>query len=64
MEKPFEIVEPSKLDEWLNRHPSGYLVAKSTRYPDNTASVAYSQLVKNEYLVVLKGSDAAEVSVR
>jgi 4-amino-4-deoxy-L-arabinose transferase-like glycosyltransferase len=53
MEKPFTIVEPSKLNEWLHEHPSGYLVTRTMRYPDGTRSVAYSQLVKNGYLVVL-----------
>lgn len=64
LEKPFVIVEQSKLNDWLSEHPAGYLVARSTRYPDSTRSVAYSQPIRNGYLVVLGGSHAAEASLR
>lgn len=63
LEKPFVIVEPSKVNEWLREHPAGYLVTKTMRYPDSTRSVAYSQLAMNGYLVVLGGSHAAEASL-
>jgi hypothetical protein len=64
LEKPFVIVELSKLDDWLSERPAGYLVARSTRYPDNTRSVAYSQPMRNGYLLVLDGSQTAEATLR
>jgi hypothetical protein len=64
LEKPLTIVEPSKLHEWLQVHPAGFLIAKAPRYPDVTGSVAYSQLVKNGYLVVLNEGQPAKVSQR
>lgn len=64
LEKPLAIVEPSKLHEWLQAHPAGFLIAKAPRYPDATGNVAYSQLVKNGYLVVLSDGQPTKVSVR
>ncbi|CAH2406109.1 hypothetical protein MES5069_510041 [Mesorhizobium escarrei] len=64
LEKPLAIVEPPKLKEWLQNHPSGYSMTKAIRYPDNTRSVAPNQLVKNGYLVVLSGNHPAKVSMR
>jgi 4-amino-4-deoxy-L-arabinose transferase-like glycosyltransferase len=64
LEKPLSIVEPSKLHQWLQGHPAGFLIAKAPRYPDETGSVAYSQLVKNGYLVVLNEGRAPKVRLR
>jgi 4-amino-4-deoxy-L-arabinose transferase-like glycosyltransferase len=64
MEKPFATIEPSKINEWLHEHPSGYLVTKAMRYPDETRSVAYSQVVKNGYLVVLSEGQPTKISAR
>lgn len=64
LEKPLAIVQSSRLRDWLQEHPSGFLIAKAPHYPDATGSVAYSQLVKNGYLVVLNEGPPAKVSVR
>ena len=64
MNKPFEIVNPSEVKQWLRSHPSGYLVARAAHYPDDTRSVAFSQLVTSGYLIVLGDSYSADVSMR
>jgi 4-amino-4-deoxy-L-arabinose transferase-like glycosyltransferase len=64
MDEPFEILSLSDVDAWLRTHPTGYLITKVRRYPDLTESVAYSQLVKNGYLVVLNGNYSAEANLR
>jgi hypothetical protein len=61
--KPLTIVNQSELKEWMEAHPSGYLITKAPRYPDGTRSVAYSQLVKNGYLVVLSEAHSSEAAL-
>lgn len=53
LEKPFEIVDQAQVEEWLSAHPSGFLVTKAARSPENTKSVAYSQVGQRGYLIVL-----------
>ncbi|MCX7303549.1 MAG: hypothetical protein NTV73_04295 [Hyphomicrobiales bacterium] len=59
LERPLEIVDRTKISEWLRQHPNGYLIARAPRNTDET--VGYSQLVENSYFVVLNESKQAAV---
>jgi len=58
--KPFAIVAESEADEWLDAHPSGYLITNANHYPDSSARVVFSQLGDKGYLIVLRGAQARE----
>jgi len=61
LKKPFATVERSKLNEWLQQHPSGYLITKASQSPRSARIAAHSQIAKDDYLVILS-KDQSEVS--
>jgi 4-amino-4-deoxy-L-arabinose transferase-like glycosyltransferase len=53
MEKPFEILAQGSADDWLGRHPTGYVIVETGTKLDSNPQILFTQPIEKGYLTVL-----------